>query len=163
MKLIPNVKVKVWKFLLRRRNSPTCARDTLFFRFLDYKKWLLWTSDWPVAETSTWQQTTLTGDRHRCALGDSNPKSQQAISRRPSPQTARLLESTCENLQDQNFYRNNIPHLALITKLPAGHICRTVASAIRLHQRQSSFRFAHLTTIKQLPSYTTSIAKLIIN
>ena len=27
---------------------------------------LLWTSDQPVAETSTWQHTTLTTDRHPC-------------------------------------------------------------------------------------------------
>jgi len=28
---------------------------------------LLWTSDRPVAETSTWQHTTLTTDRHPCS------------------------------------------------------------------------------------------------
>jgi len=39
---------------------------------------LLWTSDQPVAETSTWQHTTLTTDRHPCCWRDSNPQSQQA-------------------------------------------------------------------------------------
>jgi hypothetical protein len=34
---------------------------------------LLWTSDQPVAETSTWQQTTLTKDRHPCPRWDLNP------------------------------------------------------------------------------------------
>jgi len=27
---------------------------------------LLWTRDWPVAETSIWQHTTITRDRHKC-------------------------------------------------------------------------------------------------
>jgi hypothetical protein len=35
---------------------------------------LLWTSDQPVAETSTWQHTTLTRDRHPCPRRDSNPR-----------------------------------------------------------------------------------------
>jgi hypothetical protein len=39
---------------------------------------LLWTSDQSVAETSTWQCTTLTTDRHPCPRRDSNPQSQQA-------------------------------------------------------------------------------------
>jgi hypothetical protein len=46
---------------------------------------LLWTSDRPVAETSTWQHTTLTRDRHPCLRGDLNPQSQQANGRRPTP------------------------------------------------------------------------------
>jgi len=33
---------------------------------------LLWMRDRPDAETSTWQQTPLTTDRHSCPLGDSN-------------------------------------------------------------------------------------------
>ena len=41
---------------------------------------LLWTSDQLVAETSTWQHTTLTFPRW-----DSNPRSQQASGRRPTP------------------------------------------------------------------------------
>ena len=46
---------------------------------------LLWTSDQPVAETSTWQHTTLTTDRHPCPRRDSNPQSQHASGRRPTP------------------------------------------------------------------------------
>jgi len=45
---------------------------------------LLWTSHQPVAETSTWQQTTLTTDRHPCSQWDSNPQSQQECGRRPT-------------------------------------------------------------------------------
>jgi hypothetical protein len=40
--------------------------------------WHLWTSDQPFAETSTWQQTTLTTDRHPWPRWDLNPQSQQA-------------------------------------------------------------------------------------
>ena len=40
-------------------------------------------SDQLVAETSTWQHTTLTTDKHPCPRWDSNPRSQQASGRRP--------------------------------------------------------------------------------
>ena len=46
---------------------------------------LLWTSDQPVAETSTQQHTTLTTDRHPYPRWDSNPQSQQARDRRRTP------------------------------------------------------------------------------
>ena len=38
----------------------------------------LWTRDRPVGETSTWQHTTLTTDRHSCPRRDSNPQYQQS-------------------------------------------------------------------------------------
>jgi len=46
---------------------------------------LLWTSDQPVADTSTRQYTTLTTDRHSWLRRDSSPQSQQASGRRPTP------------------------------------------------------------------------------
>jgi hypothetical protein len=46
---------------------------------------LLWTSDQPDAETSTWQHTTLTRERHPRHWRDSNPQSQEASGRRPMP------------------------------------------------------------------------------
>jgi hypothetical protein len=46
---------------------------------------LLWTSDQPYAETSSWQHTTLTTDKYPCPRLDSNPRSQQASARRPTP------------------------------------------------------------------------------
>ena len=49
---------------------------------------LLWTSDQPDAQISTRQHTTLTRDRYPCPRWDSNPQSQQAMGRRPTPQTA---------------------------------------------------------------------------
>ena len=42
--------------------------------------------EWSVlAEISTWQHTTLTTDKHLCPWWDSNPRSQQASGRRPTP------------------------------------------------------------------------------
>ena len=46
---------------------------------------LLWKSDHLVAKTSTWQHTSLTTDKHPCSRWDSNPQSQQAGGRRPTP------------------------------------------------------------------------------
>jgi len=46
---------------------------------------LLLTSDRPVTETSTWQHTTITRDRHSWLRWDSNPQSQQANGRKPTP------------------------------------------------------------------------------
>jgi len=46
---------------------------------------LLWTSDQPVAQTSPWQHTTLTTDRHPCPWRDSDPQSQQSNVGRPTP------------------------------------------------------------------------------
>jgi hypothetical protein len=54
---------------------------------------LLWRSDRPVAETSTWQHTTLKTDGHPCHRRVWNPQSLQADSRRPTPYTARPPES----------------------------------------------------------------------
>jgi len=34
---------------------------------------LLWTSNQPDAQTSTWQHTTLSRDRHPCSHRDLNP------------------------------------------------------------------------------------------
>jgi len=46
---------------------------------------LLWTSNQLVAKTSTWQHITLTTDKRPCPRWDSNPRSQQASGRRPTP------------------------------------------------------------------------------
>ena len=46
---------------------------------------LLWTSDQLVAENSTWQYTTFTTHRLPCSRWDSNPQSQLANGRRPTP------------------------------------------------------------------------------
>jgi len=46
---------------------------------------LLWMSDQLVTQTSTWQHTTLTTDRHPCSRWDWKPHSQQASDRRLKP------------------------------------------------------------------------------
>jgi len=46
---------------------------------------LLWTTDLPGEDTSTWQHTTLTRDRCPCTRRNSNPQYQQASGRRPTP------------------------------------------------------------------------------
>jgi hypothetical protein len=45
----------------------------------------LWTSEHLIAETSTLQYTTHTTDKHPCPRWDSDPRSQQASGRRPTP------------------------------------------------------------------------------
>jgi len=54
---------------------------------------LLWTSDQTDAETSTWQHTTSATNRYPWSQWDSDPQSQQARGRRPTPKTARTLWS----------------------------------------------------------------------
>ena len=77
--------------------SPTRAMYSLFMRFYvahndaPQSVGILWTSDQLVAQTSTWQHTRLTRDKHPYLRGDPNPQYQQAYGRRHMPQTARLL------------------------------------------------------------------------
>ena len=49
---------------------------THFFLDTAHSVELLWTSDQPVAETSTLQHTSVTRDRHPCPRWDSNQQSQ---------------------------------------------------------------------------------------
>jgi hypothetical protein len=44
---------------------------------------LLWTKDRPVAETCTWQHTTLSSDRQPRSQRDSNPQTHESSGRRP--------------------------------------------------------------------------------
>ena len=60
-------------------------------------------SDQLVAETSTFQHTTLTTDRHPYPWWDSNPQSQQASGRRLTPQKARSLGPAII----QGYYKRN--------------------------------------------------------
>ena len=74
---------------------------------------LLWTSDQPVAQTSTWQHTTLKTDRHPGLRPDSNLQSQHANGRRPTSQTARPLGSTCFLLSMQSSFDPSVWHLTV--------------------------------------------------
>jgi hypothetical protein len=61
--------IRAWASSFRRGFTITHIWDT------PQSVGFLWTSDQPVAETSTWQHTTLTRDRHPCPRWDSNPRS----------------------------------------------------------------------------------------
>jgi len=65
--------------------------DSLSHTDTPYSVEPLWTNDQPDAETSTWQHTSITKDRHPCPRRDSNTRSQKASGRRPTPETARSL------------------------------------------------------------------------
>ena len=62
------------------RDNLQWARASSFTRFLDHTQ-----RRSIVGRTSTRQHTTLTKDRHPCPRWDSNPQSQQASGRRPTP------------------------------------------------------------------------------
>jgi len=72
-------------------NSPSCTRALLIIEasrsYSDTPQavGLLWTSDYPDSETSTWQCTTLKRDSHPCPRRDSNLPSHQASGHRPTP------------------------------------------------------------------------------
>jgi len=63
--------------------KPPAGQDLLIIEALrlhwdtPHSAGLLWTSDHPDAETSTWQHTTLTRNRYPCPRQDSNPQLQQ--------------------------------------------------------------------------------------
>jgi hypothetical protein len=61
------------------------SSSTTFLNHTQQSVGLLWTSDQNVAETSIWQHTTHTTDRHPSPRRDSNLRSQQASGRRPTP------------------------------------------------------------------------------
>ena len=62
--------IRAWASSFRRGFMVTQILDT------PQSVGLLWTRDQLVAETSTWQHTTLTRDRHPCPRWNSNPRSQ---------------------------------------------------------------------------------------
>jgi len=62
------------------------SEDSLSHSAAPHSVELLWTSDQLVAETASWQDTTLTTDTHtHSPRRYSNPQSQQAIGHRPTP------------------------------------------------------------------------------
>jgi hypothetical protein len=111
--LIPN---RISKFMDLRNDCLTSCltlrllmsyiyMERLFLIFLDHTHndapqsvGLLWTSDQLVAETSTWQHTTLTTNKYPCPWWDSNPLSQQVSGRRPLTWSVKGGRST-ENLE----------------------------------------------------------------
>jgi hypothetical protein len=97
---------------------------------------LLWTSDLSDADTSTWQHTTLTRDRYLCLRPLSNPQSQQANGRRPTPldRTAtgigRWEHDIKENLRDV-VYENVEWWLQRVCKGNVNTLCNLHALFLR--------------------------------
>jgi len=65
----------------------TIVQDSRSYSDTPHSVGLLWTSYQTNAETSTWQHTTFTTDRHQCPRRDSNQQSQQTSGRRPTSWT----------------------------------------------------------------------------
>ena len=87
----------VWVSSLTRLYDDTQVDTQHSVRFL-------WTSYQPNVETSSWQHTKLTKDRHACPWRNSNPQIQQASSRRTTPQTARPLGSASPFVQERKLF-----------------------------------------------------------
>jgi len=76
---------------------------------------LLWASGQLVAETSTWQHTTLKADRHPCGRWDSNPRTQQASGRRPKHFVMIISDSSVDYALSNGIYDRGIR-----VRVPAG-------------------------------------------
>jgi len=81
----------MWDFFIARQSL--VGQGLLIvgaLRHSDTLHWVgvLWTSDQPDAEISTWQHTTITTERRPYPRRDSNPQSQQASGRRPTSYSA---------------------------------------------------------------------------
>jgi hypothetical protein len=81
---------------------------------------LLWTKDQPDAETSTWRHKHSQETDIHAPRWDSNPRSQPALGRRPTLQTARPLGSAfliCALLMIRWTAKKITQHQALLTIL----------------------------------------------
>ena len=82
--------ILVKNFLLPWRNSMVgqchmVIEDSRSYSDTTQSVGLLWTSDQPAGDTSTWQQIMLTTDRHPWPRWDSNPQPQKAGGSSPTP------------------------------------------------------------------------------
>ena len=95
------------------RSSPQWARaSSLCDRsYAPQSVGLLWTSDQPVAETSTWQHTTLTTDRHPF---------EPAIPANERPHTARPFATNSGISVIRNKVRCAYSDFSVLRRLPTG-------------------------------------------
>jgi hypothetical protein len=77
--------INKYRFVFPRHNSLLFIETSRSHSDTPHTVGLLWTSDEPDAQNSTWQNTTLTRDRQQCPRWDSSPQSQQARGCRPTP------------------------------------------------------------------------------
>ena len=93
---------------------------------------LPWTRDRPVAETSTWQRTTYTGERYSWSQVDPKSQSHQANGRRPTPFDRVSTNKGVCNLINSIFYGSKLK--SIIKKiLPISHIWKTTLTNCRCH------------------------------
>jgi hypothetical protein len=119
--LIGTYYASVWHIFSSWLDSPSGPRPPLWgssttFRHTPHSVGTLWTSDWPVAETSTWQHTTLIRKRHPCPRRDSNSQSQRRGGHRPMPYTARRLGSAVWHLRIHISYLFHNPEEKFLIK-----------------------------------------------
>ena len=99
--------------LFLARQLPHWTRASPFARFLDHTQRRNTVGRTPLDEWSARRRdvylTTHTADRHSCPRRDSNPQSQQASGRRPTPLTARATGTGCRHctrpITKLNVYR----------------------------------------------------------
>ena len=96
---------------------------------------LLWTSDQSVAETSTWQHTTLTTDKHPCPQWDSNPQSLHASGRRPIIWNSVIKLTVMRRITTFRSTTDRVydcgPIICIIIKYCNTYHCVTIAYSIR--------------------------------
>jgi hypothetical protein len=139
---------------------------------------LLWTSDQHDAEISTWQNTTLTTDRHPCPRRDSNPQSQQASGRRPT------LRPRGHWDRQQSLLMDTISKAVLSTSHPHNFVSQDQSQqhifSLSIFSSQTCFKissyrnstciscitrwsFAHVTNITGLVDLSNSRSYLLLN
>ena len=128
-----------WHFFFFWRCGATRAITSSFLRFLDHTQRritvgrLLWTSDQPVANT------------HPCPRWDSNPRSQQASGRRPTPQTARPLGPVLWWDSGEKCGRASRPQMIIRYGASALHVCEIARLSYGTVQRIFGGQFEHET------------------
>jgi len=113
----------LWGLILFPHGTKACSGPrpphywgfTITLLYTPHSLWLLWMSHQPNTETSTWQHTTLTTDRHQCPLQDSNPQPQQVSSCQPTSQTSRPLGSEFDVWYFSELHLYTLPRLFFIT------------------------------------------------
>ena len=122
----------LWDSLITHSDTPKCMGP-------------LWRSDQPVAETSTYQHTTLTTIKYPCYRRDSYPQSQQASGRSPTRYTARPPGSTCVTFCPVILvYAEHFKKRTFISFLLAGNqLDAQFFYIIRLFQSSTCFEQTH--------------------
>ena len=115
----------------------------------------LWTSDQPVSDTSTWQQVTLTKDRHPCIrrIRTRNPNNREAADPCLGP-ALRSLIPTIRDLSYSTLHKLQSWKRAINPLNPElNHICYLLAVLGAHHFLHVSRVWVKLLTLRRLMSY----------